>query len=152
MLKALAKNGGVIQINFGSGFLTSAANRYSLNYYGHQTAFATKHGIKDPADERLKTEMSRYRKMNPYPYSSIHDVVEHIDHAVKVVGVDHVGLGSDYDGVGDSLPVGLKSVEDFPKLVYQLLKKDYSEPDIKKILGENVLRVWQEVEAYAQKR
>ncbi|NNF67895.1 MAG: membrane dipeptidase, partial [Gammaproteobacteria bacterium] len=72
-----------------------------------------------------------------------------IDHVVELVGVDYVGIGSDYDGVGDSLPVGLKDVSTYPNLVAGLLDRDYSEDDIEKILSGNLLRVWREVENYA---
>ncbi|MCE7943477.1 MAG: membrane dipeptidase, partial [Chlorobi bacterium CHB1] len=73
-----------------------------------------------------------------------------IDHVVKLVGIDHVGFGSDFDGVGDSLPTGLKSVADFPNLIYELLKKGYSDKDIEKICSGNLLRVWSEVEKTAK--
>ena len=88
-------------------------------------------------------------KSHPFPYATIENVVDHIDHVVKIAGIDHVGLGSDFDGVGDSLSVGLKSVADYPNLIYHLLKRGYSEADIKKILSGNVLRVWQQVIDYA---
>ena len=76
-------------------------------------------------------------------------MLDHFDHVVALTGIDHVGIGSDYDGVGDSLPVGLKDVSQFPNLIEGLLQRGYSEEDIRKILGENVLRVWAEVERYA---
>ena len=76
-------------------------------------------------------------------------MVSHIDHAVKLVGAEHVGLGSDFDGVGDSLPTGLKDVTGYPNLVARLLERGYSEADIAKILGGNVLRLWREVEKVA---
>ncbi|RMD94525.1 MAG: membrane dipeptidase [Calditrichaeota bacterium] len=149
MIKALAKKGGVIQINFGSAFLTEKANKYSDAFRKFRTQFITKHSITDDDDPRLKEALDNYKKEHPYPYATIEDVVNHIDHVVKLVGVDYVGLGSDFDGVGDSLPTDLKSVADYPKLIYHLLKRGYSENDIKKILGENVLRVWQQVVDYA---
>ena len=74
---------------------------------------------------------------------------DHFDHVVKLAGVDHVGIGSDYDGVGDSLPTGLKDVSSYPNLIAGLLQRGYSEEEIRKILGENLLRVWEAVEAYA---
>jgi membrane dipeptidase len=77
------------------------------------------------------------------------DVVAHIDHVVELVGVDHVGFGSDFDGVGDSLPVGLKSVADYPNLIRALLEAGYSEEDVAKIAGGNLMRVWEEVERVA---
>ncbi len=149
MLRALAKKGGVIQINFGSSFLTEVANKYDNQYWAHRTEFMSSHGIEDDKDHRVKSEMDEFKKGNPYPYATVEDVVAHIDHVVKIAGIDHVGLGSDFDGVGDSLPADLKSVADYPKLVYHLLTRGYSEPDIEKILSGNVLRVWQETLDYA---
>ena len=77
--------------------------------------------------------------------------MDHFDHVIKLVGIDHVGIGSDYDGVGDSLPEGLKDVSDYPNLVAEFLRRGYSKEDIVKILGGNFLRVWREVEQYAAK-
>ena len=86
----------------------------------------------------------------PYPYSTLDEVLDHIDHVVKLIGVDHLGIGSDYDGVGDSLPIGLKDVASFPNLVQGLLDRGYSRSDIEKILSGNLLRVWQKVEDYSE--
>ena len=88
----------------------------------------------------------------PLPFATVDDVLDHFDHVVKLVGVEHVGIGSDYDGVGDSLPIGLKDVASYPNLVEGLLRRGYSDDDIRNILGENVLRVWQAVEAYADQQ
>ena len=87
--------------------------------------------------------------INPYPYASLDEVLDHFDRVVKLVGVDHVGIGSDYDGVGDTLPVGLKDVSTYPVLIQGLLDRGYSQKDIQKILGGNLIRVWKEVEEYA---
>ena len=92
---------------------------------------------------------ARYRSAHPYPYADVATVADHIDHMAKVAGIDHIGIGSDFDGVGDSLPIGLKSVADYPLLVAELLRRDYSEADIRKILGENLMRVWRAVEDVA---
>jgi len=101
-------------------------------------------------DERKMAEFAvRYREENPYPYATVDDVLDHIDRAVELAGIDHVGIGSDFDGVGDSLPVGLKDASGYPNLVEGLLRRGYSEEDIRKILGENLLRVWEAVETYA---
>ncbi|MFQ5638389.1 MAG: dipeptidase [bacterium] len=150
MLKALAAKGGVIQINFGSSFLTNEANEYDMKLYARIGEIMAKEGIPNFNHPRITAEMEKYKKERPYPYAKIEDVVDHIDHVVKVAGVEHVGLGSDFDGVGDSLPVGLKSVADYPNIIYHLLKRGYSEQDIEKILSGNVLRVWQQVVDYAE--
>ena len=75
--------------------------------------------------------------------------LDHIDHVVAITGIDHVGIGSDYDGVGDSLPTGLKDVSSYPNLIEGLLGRGYSESDIEKILSGNLMRVWQQVEDFA---
>lgn len=90
-----------------------------------------------------------YRQASPYPFADVAAVADHIDHFVKLIGVDHVGLGSDFDGVGDSLPVGLKSVADYPKLIAELLRRGYAEDGIRKILGGNLMRMWRAVERIA---
>jgi membrane dipeptidase len=79
----------------------------------------------------------------------VSDVADHIDHVVKLVGIEHVGIGSDYDGVGYTLPIGLKDVSTYPNLVAELLRRDYSESDIEKLLGGNLMRVWKAVEREA---
>ena len=83
-------------------------------------------------------------------FCDVTDAADHIDHVVSLVGVDHVGFGSDYDGVGDSLPYDLKDASDFPNLIYHLLKRGYSEEDIEKICYKNVWRVWKANEEFAQ--
>ena len=82
-------------------------------------------------------------------YSTLDEVLDHIDHVVELIGIEHVGIGSDYDGVGDSLPIGLKDVASFPNLVQGLLDRGYSRKDIEKILSGNLLRVCEQVEQYA---
>ncbi len=146
MLIKLGENGGVVMINFGSGFVTKEARMWSDNRTKQRNAL-----IKDFGEdsEQVKNFADQYSKENPYPYSTLADVLDHIDHVVKLIGIDHVGIGSDYDGVGDSLPIGLKDVASYPSLVQGLLDRGYDEASIAKLLGENLLRVWSEVEAYA---
>jgi membrane dipeptidase len=151
MIVALAKNGGVIQINWGSSFLTEKANAYSTKFWETRKAWAKEHGFDEDSPE-VKSYAKEYKEKNPYPYATLAEVADHFDHVIKLAGVDHVGLGSDFDGVGDSLPVGLKDVSQYPNLVAEFLRRGYSEADIAKILGGNLLRVWGEVEAYAASR
>lgn len=141
MIQALAKNGGVIQINFGSSFVISQANQWGL-----QLKAAAKAAGKSQDDEVFRAE---YLQKHPYPFANVETVLKHIDHVVKLVGIDHVGIGSDFDGVGDSLPDGLKDVSMYPNLIEGLLKRGYSEADIVKIMSGNLLRVWRQVEAVA---
>jgi membrane dipeptidase len=149
MIKRLAENGGVIQINFGSSFVNRVAREYDEPLWAAADAFLAEHP--DMNYEDLETEFyPQYEaEHGPYPFAGIDDVLDHFDHVVALVGIDHVGIGSDFDGVGDSLPTGLKDVASYPNLIEGLLRRDYSEDDIRKILGENLLRVWETVENYS---
>ena len=149
MIRALAENKGVVQINFGSAFLTQAANEQVLARFAHLEEYAKTHEL-DPESEEFKNYTEQYRAENPTIYATLDDVVAHIDHVVQLVGVDFVGLGSDFDGVGDSLPTGLKDVSEYPNLIAALLERGYSEEDISKILSGNITRVWTRVEEVAQ--
>lgn len=149
MIVALAKNGGVIQINWGSSFLTAEANAWSNEWHDAEDAWLKETGFPEHGPEAGQFRKD-YREKHPFPYATLSQVVDHFDHVIKLVGVNYVGIGSDFDGVGDSLPVGLKDVSDYPNLVAEFLRRGYTEQDIAKILGGNLLRVWAEVEAYAQ--
>lgn len=148
MIKTLAKNGGVIQINFGSSFINQSAIDYGKIRKEAIKAFTTENNLENNSAE-ITAFKKQYKIDNPYPFASLSDVLDHFDHVVKLVGVDYVGIGSDYDGVGDSLPSNLKDVASYPNLIEGFLKRGYSEADIAKILSGNVLRVWKAVEVYA---
>lgn len=148
MVAALGENGGVIQINFGTGFLTKEARDYSSAAQQAMIRFRAE-APENQTEEAMTAFATAYREENPYPYANVADVLDHIDRAVELAGIDHVGIGSDYDGVGDSLPIGLKDVSEYPNLVNGLLERGYSEEDIAKIWGGNTMRVWAEAEAYA---
>jgi membrane dipeptidase len=148
MIRMLAKNGGVIQINFGSSFLRDEVRRYHEETRNVLNKYYEEHKLL-PTDTLAQEYAKQYREQHPPIYADVKDVVDHIDHVVQLVGVDYVGLGSDFDGVGDSLPTGLKDVSMYPNLIYELLDRGYSEEDIKKICGENLMRVWAQVEKIA---
>ena len=150
MIVRLAENGGLVMINFGSDFVTKAAFEYStakraaLQKYLDETGQQRSDEVRRQFDEQYEAEHG------PYPYATLEETLDHFDHVIKLTSVDHVGIGSDYDGVGDSLPIGLKDVSTYPNLVEGLLRRGYGDADIRKILGENLLRVWREVEAVAR--
>ncbi|KXI27150.1 dipeptidase [Paraglaciecola hydrolytica] len=148
MIKALGKNGGVVQINFGSTFVSKVARSWSDTLSNKRKEIEEKEG-KD--SDLAKSFEKKYTDKNPMPFATVDTVLDHIDHVVKLIGIDHVGIGSDYDGVGDSLPEGLKDVSTYPNLVQGLLDRGYSDKDITKILSGNLLRVWRANEAYAAK-
>ncbi len=149
MIKLLASKGGVIHINFGSSFLKD-----DLRKKGETERKALRKYLRDnelePDHPKAQEYIKKYREEHGSGYADMSDVVAHIDHVVSIAGIDHVGLGSDFDGVGDTLPTGLKDVSDYPNLIYELLKKGYSDDDIQKICSANLLRGWSEVERIAE--
>lgn len=144
MIVELGKNGGVIQINFGSGFLDINVREYNNERRQKLNDLLEEKGLKN-RDEAAKKIIDDFSKNNPKLFANVEKVVDHIDHVVALAGIDHVGFGSDFDGVGDSLPTGLKDVSDYPNILYELLKRGYSEDDIIKICYKNVFRVWNRV-------
>lgn len=146
MIKALGKQGGLIMINFGSSFINQESNKNYTEFAAARSAFMEQYGIDDSDDSRVVAFTQAYRQKIPFVYATVEQVADHIDHAVKLAGIDHVGLGSDFDGVGDSLPVDLKDVSMYPNLVAVLLARGYKDKDVEKILGANLLRVWDAVE------
>jgi len=149
MIRQLGENGGVIMINYGSSFITAEARQYADARSDAMDEWLASDPDVDPREARSRFASIYAEEHGEFPFATLDDVLNHFDHVVELVGVDHVGIGSDYDGVGDSLPIGLKDVSSYPNLVEGLLKRGYSEPDIRKILGENLLRAWSSVEAYA---
>ena len=149
MIKALAKNGGVININFGSTFI-SQLSRYNYDKYAKaRKAFMDKTKAKQ-GSEAVDNFTKEYRASFPFEFATLDNVLDHYDHVIKLVGVEHVGIGSDYDGVGDSLPTGLKDVSTYPNLIQGLMDRGYSEQDIAKMLSGNMMRVWKANEVYAE--
>jgi len=145
--KAVAKKGGVIQLAFGTAFLDRKQSAETMER-------RRKVGQMEK-DGKTQAEIEAYAKAfgasHPAPVMHTDAVLDQIDYAVKLVGIDHVGIGSDFDGVDGELPVELKSVADYPNLVEGLQKRGYKDADIRKILGGNLLRVWGEIEKAAAK-
>jgi len=140
MVRRMAANGGVVQINFGSTFISSAANGAGDARRAALLAHADEHDL-ERGDPALEAFSQQYAEQHPFPRATVADVVDHIDRVVDLAGIDHVGLGSDFDGVGDSLPEGLRDVSMYPNLIEELLGRGYSHADIVKICSGNVLRV-----------
>jgi membrane dipeptidase len=150
MIKELGKNGGVIQINFGASFLDSLA-RVNQTLLDSLEKLLISKGLTS-RDSAAQPIIDQFAANHVELYSDVERVADHIDHVVKLAGIDHVGIGSDYDGVGDTLPLGLKDVSDYPNLIYVLLKRGYSDEDIEKICSKNVFRVWNKVIEVAGQR
>ncbi|HLJ51489.1 MAG TPA: dipeptidase [Bryobacteraceae bacterium] len=142
MLRALAKNGGVIGINFGEGFLNpkdAEKLKAAVNSMGYSEPNLTGKALDDYAAEEMHKDMAPKQA-----FATIDDAVAHIDHAVKIAGIDHVGIGSDFDGI-TSPPKGLEDISKMISLAAALRKKGYSDADVRKIMGGNTLRLIREV-------
>ena len=152
LLKRIAKNGGVVQVNFYSLFVDQKtvapqSDERNARLKAQQEALTAKYA-NDP--ERLSEESDKLEGANPLPPLPISKLIDHIDHIVKVAGIDHVGLGPDFDGAND-FPEGARDESMLPNITYELLKRGYSEQDIDKILGGNFLRVFAQAEMVAHK-
>lgn len=150
MLSKLAEKGGVIQINFGSSFISKRPRDYLVKMNSFLESRLGQN-LEEVSEQDIRETRNEFIANNPYPYASLEEVLDHFDRVVQLVGIDHIGIGSDYDGVGDTLPVGLKDVSTYPALIQGLLERGYSRKDIQKILGGNLIRVWKEVEEYAER-
>lgn len=147
MIRELGKNGGVIMINFGGSFIDGDYNERSREVREYLVNWLADNGL-SRSDSAAQAYIQKYTAENN-PFPNVSKVADHIDHVKALVGIDHIGLGSDFDGVGDSLPTGLKDVSMYPNLIAELLKRGYSKEDIEKICYKNIFRVWNKVIAAA---
>ncbi len=148
MLKAVAKNGGVVMVNFASDFLDEEYRKAdeTVNKERQVAIRAMRQQFKDADEETLHKEYEKITAQSPkVPRPPLKSLIDNIDHIAKVAGIEHVGLGSDFDGIS-STPLGIDSVADLPKITQALLDRGYTAEQIKKILGGNLLRVFREVE------
>ena len=150
MLRALAANGGVIQINFYPVFLDDAFQSVLSSSGLEDKADIVESGfISDPSDpDKYRAWIDVLRKLEALPRPSYRRVVDHIDHAVSVAGIDHVGIGSDFDGINVT-PEGLEDISIIGVIFDEMRNRGYSETDIEKVAGENFLRVMKEVQSLA---
>jgi membrane dipeptidase len=147
VLRMLRENGGVVMINFYSGFVEPTAAQQMRGMFDVQRRFREQFPNDPQAAQRA---YDQWRRDNPVPRGTTATLADHIDHVMKVAGIDHVGLGSDYDGV-TSLPVGMEDVSRFPYLTAELLRRGYSDDDVRKVLGGNILRAMRQAEQVAER-
>ena len=146
VLLRIKQNNGVIMVNFFSGFIVPESAKIMSRVLEVMRDMREKY----PGEKEFEKQMKAWQEANPMPAGSVKDLVNHIDHIVEIAGIDHVGLGSDYDGVS-KLPIDLPDVSSYPVVTQELLNRKYSESDIKKILGENILRVMRDAENVSKK-
>ena len=146
VLRLTARNRGVVMVNFFSGFIEPESAKRM------KTMFDDFRKLREefPDEDEYKQAVARYRKLNPMKSGSVHDVVDHIDHMVRIAGIDHVGIGSDYDGVS-MLPKQLEDVSTYPYITQELLNRGYTEAEVHKINSGNVMRVLKEAEQVAKR-
>jgi membrane dipeptidase len=145
ILQLVPKNGGVVMVTFVPGFISQAVADYDAQLNAQRQAARSQSPNDDAA---VNAAVDRWRASNPAPRATLSQVADHIDHIRKVAGIDHIGLGGDFDGITDVVQ-GLEDVSKYPDLTAELLKRGYKDEDIKKILGLNVLRVMKQVEKVA---
>jgi membrane dipeptidase len=146
VLLLVKKNGGVVMVNFFPGFIVPEGARATREMFQVARELQKKY----PKEEEFQAAFDQWRREHPIPTGSVHTVVDHIEHIIKVAGIDHVGLGSDYDGI-NTVPKQLEDVSCYPNITQELLNRGYSKEDILKVLGGNLLRVFREVEKVAEK-
>jgi len=147
VLKQVAKNGGVIMVNFYSGFITPEGARTLREIFQVFRDLRKKY----PQEAEYQEALAQWRREHPIPRGDVHDVVDHIEHVIKTAGIDHVGLGSDFDGI-EMAPRQLEDVSTYPYITQELLNRGYARNDIHKILGGNVLRALRRAEEVARSR
>ncbi|HYT87725.1 MAG TPA: dipeptidase, partial [Gemmataceae bacterium] len=145
VLRLVAKNGGVVMVNFFSGFVVPEGARAMKELFKVGRELREKY----PNEKEFREAFAAWRKQHPFPAGSIHNVVDHIEHIIKTAGVDHVGLGSDYDGIS-TVPRQLEDVSCYPYITQELLNRGHNREAIHKILGGNLLRVLRRAEEVAK--
>jgi membrane dipeptidase len=145
VLPLVAKNGGVVMVTFVPGFISQQVADWGLKQNAQQQLLR----VQFPSNPAyVSAGLERWRADNPEPHATLSQVADHIDHIRKVAGIDHIGLGGDFDGIS-SVIQGLEDVSKYPDLTAELLRRGYSDEDVRKILGLNVLRVWRQAEQVA---
>jgi membrane dipeptidase len=147
VLKRLSANGGVVMVNFAPSFVSEEVRQYNANLDAEEARLKA---INIGNPDALKEQLEAWKQKNPSPHATLSQVADHIDYMRKVAGIDHIGIGSDFDGI-ETTPVGLEDVSKYPDLFVELMKRGYTKDEIAKIAGANVLRAMKTVESVAAK-
>jgi membrane dipeptidase len=148
ILKRLPKNGGVVMVTFVPGFDSPAIRAYGIQRTAAVNEIRARAGLDSAAKAKA---IDAWVAAHPAPHATIKDVADHIDYIHNIAGANHVGIGSDFDGVDDDLPDGLQSQADYPKVFAELILRGWSDTDLKKLAGENVLRALSQAELVARR-
>jgi membrane dipeptidase len=147
VLRAVAANGGIVMVNFAPAYVSSDRNHWEADQAAERTRFNSPPyaGLYIGQPERAKAALSAWEAQHPMPVTTLAQVADHIEYIRKVAGIDHVGIGSDFDGIPDA-PVGLEGVDRYPALLEELMRRGWSDADIAKLAGENLLRTFGKAE------
>ena len=150
VLRLVAKNGGVVMVNFYPAYVSEAANQWEADYAAEHTRFNSPPyaGLYIGQPDKAKAALEAWEKAHPKPIVTLAEVADHIEHIRKVAGIDHVGIGSDFDGI-PTTPQGLEAVDRYPALLAEMMRRGWSDADVAKLAGLNVLRVMEQAEQVA---
>ena len=150
ILRAVAANGGVVMVNFFPAYVSAARNRWEADRAAEMARNSSPPfgGLYIGQPERAQAALASWETLHPMPVTSLAEVADHIEHVRRVAGIDHVGLGSDFDGIPDA-PRGLEAVDRYPALLMELMRRGWTDAEVAKVAGENILRVMSEVERVA---
>jgi membrane dipeptidase len=148
----VAANGGVVMVNFNPGYVSAARNQWDADRAAELARYSSPPygGLYIGQPDRAKAALERWEHEHPKPVTTLAQVADHIDHVRAIAGVDHVGLGSDFDGIPEG-PQGLGGVDAYPALLEELMRRGWSDADVAKVAGENILRVMADCERTAAK-
>lgn len=152
VLAKVAANGGVVMVNYATLYISDAMRRWSADRDAEKARLNAPPfgGLFIGQPEKAAAALAEWEKSHPKPLVTLAMVADHIEHIAKVAGVDHVGIGSDFDGVGPNLPVGLEDVSTYPALLAELMRRGWNDADVAKLVGGNVLRVMEAAEVVAR--
>jgi membrane dipeptidase len=150
VLRLVAKNGGVVMVNFAPGYVSEARRRWDADFAAEKARLDSPPfgGLYIGDPERAKTELAKWKTEHPAPIVGINEVADHVDHIRDVAGIDHVGIGSDFDGIPEA-PTGLDGVDKYPALFAELARRGWSDADLSKLAGANLLRAMEGAEKIA---
>jgi membrane dipeptidase len=152
ILRAVAANGGIVMVNFAPAYVSSARNQWEADHAAEEARFDAPPygGLYIGQPERAHAALLAWEAQHPRPAATLAQVADHVEHIARIAGVDHVGLGSDFDGIPDA-PAGLEGVDRFPALLEELMRRGWSDRDIAKLAGDNLLRVMSAAEKVGER-
>ena len=151
VLRLVAKNGGVVMVNFAAGYVSEELRRWKADLAAERARLNAPPfgGLYIGQPEKADAALAEWRRKNPEPEATLAQVADHVEHIAKIAGKDAVGIGGDYDGVGNDLPVGLEDVDTYPALLAELMRRGWNDADVAKLAGGNILRAMERAEAVA---